>query len=222
MKKIALVLSLFLTGCGVTEQLGRNCGGDLKELCYNVFGGRTDTQQDSTIDHHQTEIDYLQRQIDTLNSQLTFLHSQSDAMYADMTSQISALNSALAALQVATGDQVQDLQTQVDALNASVTALQGSLSTLQTQSNATLIQLATIQNYVNIVDVYDPCGTQGSWNEVFLHTSDGRYIASFSDNSNGQNTRFTVLQDGSYVTTDGTHCYFTVSGGGTVISGEHN
>ena len=79
-----------------------------------------------------------------------------------------------------------------------------------------------LQGYQNIVAIYDPCGQQGLYNEVFLKLSSGHYLASFSDNTSGTNTRFVVLTDGSFATTDGTHCYFTMSNNGTIISNEHN
>lgn len=72
------------------------------------------------------------------------------------------------------------------------------------------------------VGILDPCGaTPGYFNEVFLKLANGQYVASFSDNANGKNTRLALLTDGNFVTTDGTSCYFTVSGAGTVISNEH-
>lgn len=62
-----------------------------------------------------------------------------------------------------------------------------------------------------VVGLVDPCGdAPGIYDEVFLRLQNGTLIASFSDNSNGQNTRFSVIGQGSYVTTDGSNCYFSV------------
>lgn len=97
-----------------------------------------------------------------------------------------------------------------------------SISALQSQAQSMLIQLAVLNGYTSIVAVYNPCGNQSSADEVFLKLSSGKYLASFSDSASGLNTRFSQLYDGTFQTTDATHCTFSVSGGGTVISNEHN
>jgi len=64
----------------------------------------------------------------------------------------------------------------------------------------------------SIVQVIDPCGTQhpNGYDEVILKLGNGQYLASFSDNANGLNTRFGLLPPGNYVTTDGTNCHFNI------------
>lgn len=114
------------------------------------------------------------------------------------------------------------LNNKANVVNSTLNSLQSQVGLLQNNMNAALVQLATLQGYTNIVSIKDPCGKQGSYDEVFLKLSTGKYLSSFSDNANGLNTRFTVLTDGSFRTTDATNCNFTVSGGGTVISNEHN
>lgn len=67
----------------------------------------------------------------------------------------------------------------------------------------------------------DPCGdTAGKYDEVFIRLQNGTLVASFSDNANGQNTRFSVLVAGNYATTDGTGCYFSVDSSGNLFN-EH-
>jgi hypothetical protein len=72
-----------------------------------------------------------------------------------------------------------------------------------------------IANGVNgmdaITSVIDPCGKQAAYDEVLLQLSNGLLLASFSDNASGKNTRFSVIGNGNYVTTDGTGCRFTVN-----------
>jgi hypothetical protein len=63
----------------------------------------------------------------------------------------------------------------------------------------------------SVVNVIDPCGPSGGADEVFLQLANGTVVASFSDDASGLNTRLSILNDGSYVTSDGTNCYFTVS-----------
>lgn len=192
MKKIlVLVIAMTgLTGCGVAEHLN-DCGGDLKELCYNAFGGRQNQSQSDAQSQAERDIVDLRNRVQALESQLNVTITQ-----------ITVLSNSVTNNNTATLNMIQ---------------------ALQAQASTTLVQLAVLQGYKSIVSIKDPCGAQNnSWNEVFLKLSDGSYVASFSDNANGLNTRFTLLKDGSYVTTDGTNCHFTVTGNGTVITNEHN
>lgn len=69
-------------------------------------------------------------------------------------------------------------------------------------------------NPYDVVQIIDPCGdAPGIYDEVFLKMQNGILIASFSDNANGNNTRLSLLVNGSYVTTDGSNCHVTVSNG---------
>lgn len=62
-----------------------------------------------------------------------------------------------------------------------------------------------------VLEVVDPCGDAVNiHDEVLLRLGDGTLLASFSDNANGKNTRFSALPPGSYATTDGSNCQFTV------------
>lgn len=63
-----------------------------------------------------------------------------------------------------------------------------------------------------VAEIIDPCGPQhpNGYDEVILKLDNGQYLASFSDNANGLNTRFGVLPPGTYGTTDGTNCTFTL------------
>lgn len=65
--------------------------------------------------------------------------------------------------------------------------------------------------------IIDPCGdAPGIVDEVLLKLHNGQILVSFSDNASGLNTRFAVLGAGSYRTTDGTNCNFSVDGSGNV------
>jgi hypothetical protein len=64
------------------------------------------------------------------------------------------------------------------------------------------------------IEVIDPCGDNPNViDEVILRMPDGKLLASFSDNEEGRNTRFSVLPEGTFMTTDGSRCVFTVSNG---------
>lgn len=139
-----------------------------------------------------------------------------------LQSDLAATNALIANYASLGTNAYNQIQSQISALQSSSSAVSSNVTILQSSINSALVQIAVLQGYKNITSIKDPCGVQGSYNEVFLKLSDGHYIASFSENANGKNTRFTVLTDGAFQTTDGTNCYFTVSGGGTTISNEHN
>lgn len=68
-----------------------------------------------------------------------------------------------------------------------------------------------------VTQVIDPCGdASGIYDEVILKMANGTLIGSFSDNSEGRNTRLSLLTPGSYVTTDGSNCHFSVSVNGSI------
>jgi hypothetical protein len=74
-----------------------------------------------------------------------------------------------------------------------------------------------VPSVYEITEIVDPCGDAPDiYDEIFLKTSNGTLIASFSDAANGNNTRFSILTPGNYVTTDGSNCHLTVNNDGTV------
>lgn len=67
---------------------------------------------------------------------------------------------------------------------------------------------APIQAY-GVSSVIDVCGTKpGMFNEVLLKLNNGQIMAHYSD---GQKQFLSLLGPGSYQTTDGTGCFFTVT-----------
>lgn len=69
----------------------------------------------------------------------------------------------------------------------------------------------------SIISLIDPCGdAPGIYDEVIIKLPDGTLLASFSDNANGKNTRLSVLSEGSYQTTDGSNCAFSITSDGSV------
>lgn len=69
-----------------------------------------------------------------------------------------------------------------------------------------------------VVGLVDPCGKQSSFDEVLLRLQNGDLLAHYAS---GNQQFLARISPGSYVTTDGTHCYFTVSNDGS-ITNEHN
>lgn len=74
-------------------------------------------------------------------------------------------------------------------------------------------------NPYDIVNIVDPCGDAPNiFDEVFLKLANGKMIASVSDNASGANTRFSVIAPGSWRTTDGSMCYFTIDANGNIYN----
>lgn len=65
-----------------------------------------------------------------------------------------------------------------------------------------------------IVAVIDPCGDEGSYDEVILKLANGTILAHYSD---GNKQFFTLVGPGNYNTTDGHACHFTINNDGSVI-----
>ena len=63
---------------------------------------------------------------------------------------------------------------------------------------------------LGIVEVISPCSTPATDNESFLGLGDGSLIAVWSDGPS--DTHLVDLANGTFVTTDGTGCVFTLSG----------
>jgi len=71
------------------------------------------------------------------------------------------------------------------------------------------------------VELIDPCGDKlGIYDEIILRLENGTLLSSFSDNTSGKNTRFSVLTEGRYMTSDGSKCFFSVDINGNIIN-EH-
>ncbi len=206
MKQVyALAFLIGLTGCGAIEQLGNGCNGgdEFEEACLTIFGGRNDRSHDSQLELLQNRLDLLENSMVTIRQDMS---TQGVDLYA--------LELALADAEANHSGDVASLQAQITTASNNMVILQGSLS-------SALTSIAVLQGYNNIVAVVDPCGAQGLVpNEVLLRLSNGTLLASYSDTAAGLNTRFAVLGNGTFSTTDSTHCVFTVTNG--VLSNEHN
>lgn len=72
-------------------------------------------------------------------------------------------------------------------------------------------------NSMSIVSLVDPCGdTVGIQDEIGLRLASGAIIFLFTDNVNGDNSRLSALTPGSYMTTDGSNCHFSLDGSGVL------
>jgi hypothetical protein len=64
-----------------------------------------------------------------------------------------------------------------------------------------------------VVEVLNPCGLNGSFDEVLLRLANGQLLAHFSS---GQKQFLALIGPGSYVTTDSYACQFLVDANGNV------
>lgn len=204
MKLILIITIAFLSGCGLQDQID-----SLK---------RRSSTNETDIADIKSRLAALELQVLSTRSDL----NAQGVLLASNQAAIDSLTLSLSNVADSSSAQYAAIVSQLTSMLNVQTNVQADVLVLQNQYALTLMQLATLQGYKSIVSLKDPCGAQGSYNEIFLQLSDGTYIASFSDNASGTNTRFTVLTDGNFVTTDGTHCHFSVSGNGTIIINEHN
>lgn len=130
--------------------------------------------------------------------------------FADLNNRMDVLNQTVVDLIASTTASASELA----ALQAQQTDLQIAQTAMQVQIYGMLTQLAVLQGYTNIVGIVDICGdAPGIVDEVLLKLSNGRFLASFSDNAAGQNTRFSILGNGNYISTDGSHCAIHIQDG---------
>lgn len=218
-----LLPMLVLTGCGVSEDIGANhCGGDLKGICRTIFGGAGNEERESADNAQQSQIDLLNAKIKTLEidsaAAKSSIQSQQDLILA-LQSQIELINALLPSLNDSAA--IALLQSQLSLLEQRTTTLESQIGTpivgLQATVTNNTVQILQLQQNHNVTRLVDPCGNGPGFDEVFMRTSSGKLIASFSDNAAGLNTRFAELIPGNYATTDGTGCNFVVNSDMTVV-----
>jgi len=110
---------------------------------------------------------------------------------------------------------IHDLQNAQQENQAQTASMNTRIEVLQAQIVAMQVTLAQLAGYTHVVEIVNPCGDMpGKIDEVLLRLSTGELLASFSDTVGGLNTRFALIGPGTYSTTDGTGCTFTVLPGG--------
>ena len=100
-----------------------------------------------------------------------------------------------------------NMQAMIDASNNDIDELQSDIVEIKSR-------LLELEENVSILEVIDPCGDAPNViDEVIfkvIHMGEVKHFASFSDNKSGLNTRFALLGAGTYQTTDGSNCVFTI------------
>jgi archaellum component FlaC len=202
MKKLILVLSLLsLTSCGGFKKM---IGADY----------------DNRLDKVDNKVDDLTRRVSALESKLTtnmiVLEGHTSELYS-LQIQLNEANVAASEFEDKVGDNFNELADEITLINTKITTVNGQINLLSAQIDALVLDIAALQGYA-ITEIYDPCGQQGTYDEVILRTGNNELLAYFE---NGSNRYLAKLPVGTYRTTDGTHCFFSVTTGG-VIGNEHN
>jgi septal ring factor EnvC (AmiA/AmiB activator) len=219
---------VLLTSCGMADRIASDCGGEHKSLCQAIFG-----ETPSQVDELADEVDAIKAQIEQLENQNASLLAQVGSLQsqtASLTSQLVATQNTVSILQAIVTSLDASNTAQHAALQAQITALQNQAASVQTQITSTSSNLTVVQNQVNqnvaqiavlngfthVTEIIDVCGDHPTkFDEVLLRiyrpsTNSYAILASFSDNANGLNTRFSIVPQGSFGTTDGTGCSFQV------------
>lgn len=109
---------------------------------------------------------------------------------------------------------LNDMQAMIDASSQDVSDLNVELSKLEQEMQALDARLLEIEKNVQVLEIIDPCGDAPNIvDEVIFKVAqlgEIKYFASFSDNSNGKNTRLSLIDSGAYITTDGSNCKFSI------------
>lgn len=154
------------------------------EMGCNAVFGYTDKDQNE-------ELDEIKQKNKEQDERLTALENQTNLLIDDINN-------------LTDGDEDNE-----DLINA-----------LQNTVNSNVIQIASLQTSLTALDsalsktiigVIDPCGNSSGYDEIILKTKDNKYIGYFEQ---GSKRFLTVLDNGSYVTTDGSNCNFTVTNTG--------
>lgn len=212
MKKLLFLFICVLSGCGVSKQLAKDCGGDLEMGCRMIFGDSTQEESiENDVNKIKQQIAILQNNMNININQINVLTNQNQLLFSTLETQEIILTSLTdqGLLQTA---QIVSIQNTINSLTTSLNTNSLSISTLQGSLVLMQGQLANLLSQDTVVEYID-CAKNGvvdgpGYDEVIMRTKSGKLIAYFESNNNGF---LSVLVSGSYVTTDQQACPFTVS-----------
>lgn len=231
---ILATIGILTTSCGVVEKLDKNCGSDIHEACNFFFGMKNDDQdqvlkdlanknadQDDKMTEIENRIKDLELEVEnnfmTVNNSYTSLQALMESNDESLQDEIDALQlqvnnqyNSLTLSMVNLTNQLTSTQSQVNTLQGNINSLSSSYTTLNATVNTLNSQLANA-----VTMIIDVCGdTPNQFDEVVLKTRNGDYLAYFEQG----NKRFLAkLGAGSYVSTDGTNCHFTITNSGNIV-----
>jgi hypothetical protein len=150
MKFLLAILTLSLVGCGISNDVANNCGGELKPLCHAIFGPGDKELTGRVEDIEERELE-VQTQLDSI------------------LSSINALEIALSQLEI-------DVNASEDAL----TVITNQITILEDDATQLQVELVEIQGETRVTELLDPCGDHpNNFDEVLLRTSNGDLVAYF-------------------------------------------
>jgi hypothetical protein len=230
MKSLALtILSLSLISCGKNEFLkatARNFADDgAKVEAQSVNKRLTDLEQRMAL-LESSHLSYVNSitltenrilglemsfsndvakttaQIISVEGKLAQLTEEDESLKADMISQKNMLQ-----------DQLNTLITRDNSHETEIANMGSLITSLQSNANEVLVKMAELRTQSKTVEFIDVCGDGPGFDEVLLRLENGTLIRYFEEKGDRY---LTVLQAGSYKTTDRTNCNFNVSQTGTV------
>ena len=207
-QEIILVLMFLLTGCGVVTAPQYMCtGGDLKPICQAMFGYGAD---------NEARDDAQDKLINQLDEKMIEYMTMQETLLATVNANVAALSMAITSLDAEEHDDIAALELLIANQLALISSLNTNLGAMQSSLNSQAIAIAELQTHESITEFIDPCGNGTGYDEVVLRSSSGKLVAFFES---GPKRFLSILEAGSYVTTDSSACSFTVTSEGLLCDG---
>lgn len=211
MRIMTFSLLFLLVSCGVIE---KNCpNGVVGKACQAALGSDKDLQD---------QIDKANGNISSLDNRVSVLEKRVEDGFNFLITKDTELQSLLLAQQSATNDELININNQINSVTSQLNVLQTNFNTQLTNLANQIItlnsqivdmngDLVTLENSLqnSVTEIIDPCGDAPGFDEVILKTKNGKFLAYFE---NGSKRFLTKLTNGTFMTTDGSSCTFTVSG----------
>jgi hypothetical protein len=205
-----------LTFCAPVNKMCADNEDGIGVACRDVFG--YDYEGKALAAKHTDQIVSLTTRADRIELDIAKLFAQGNLLSQKREDDLVMLE--------ALANSYGELETQTTAILNDISSLQLLVANLQNQVTLQLFELAQLslsvqdlQAGVHITEVHDFCGDKpGIVDEVGIKLSNGKLLVYFEDTHNDR--RLSVLTPGDYVTSDGSHCYFTISASGSIIN-EH-
>lgn len=160
---IFLLLSILvmLSGCGISQQMSKDCGGDLELGCKHLFGDSSESKrheedQNEAISINNSEISNTNATLAALGTRVSALELQMGLAISNieiLSAETSILHSSISSLHSSMSAADSGLQIQIDSLGAGLTSNAFLISNLQsqmsTQGAALSSQIASLQAGLN-------------------------------------------------------------------------
>lgn len=228
MNKLISIILLLTVGCGPTKQLC-DANPDMYEVCNGLFGFNDnydqnvrDKEQDSrltSVERNLSELEALYTESTRIETELTQLANSLMTTNGSLTSINNTLIQLQNSLSIVTNGSLENRVTQLELDRTGLLVSIGSLETRVNNTQVTIGSLQTtvlnqqsaiavLQSHLYVVGYVDFCGDNPSYvDEIGIRLSDNSVVVYFKNNSK---EFLTKLYPGTFSTTDGTNCIFTV------------